>query len=279
MQKLCFSTMIVIYFLVCLSSAVLADWGSDRVRLTDVSTITLYQGRMTQGRRSAPVPQLKCIGGTAGCKAFVPKVVQCYNKGSDGFDVHWRCDTDMDNAYRFGHITVSCEGYSYPDDPYILRGSCGLEYTIDLTREGEQANRGAHYYHPESRHYFHDSQSQSSWSWIGNVVSLIFYSIIVVFVVGFCFLCCQSLSSGNYQSFAYPYPSYSASTSNNSGFWTGAATGGFLGYMFGRRNTGNDTPAYHSGGFYTSGQCSSSPNPDRSSGTRTASGYGGTTRR
>ena len=33
----------------------------------------------------------------------------------------------MDNAYRFGKVSVSCEGYSYPDDPYILKGSCGVD--------------------------------------------------------------------------------------------------------------------------------------------------------
>ena len=32
----------------------------------------------------------------------------------------------MDNAYRFGKVEVSCEGYDYPDDPYVLRGSCGV---------------------------------------------------------------------------------------------------------------------------------------------------------
>jgi len=31
--------------------------------------------------------QLKCTGGTAGCSAFVPQVVQCYNRGSDGTEV------------------------------------------------------------------------------------------------------------------------------------------------------------------------------------------------
>lgn len=42
----------------------------------------------------------------------------------------------MDNAYRFGRIEVSCEGFNHPDDPYILGGSCGLEYTLELTEEG-----------------------------------------------------------------------------------------------------------------------------------------------
>lgn len=32
----------------------------------------------------------------------------------------------MDEAYQFGQIQVSCEGYDYPDDPYVLKGSCGV---------------------------------------------------------------------------------------------------------------------------------------------------------
>ena len=57
-----------------------------KVRLRDVEVLTLYQGKMTTGRRSSPVLQLKCAGGSAGCSAFVPEVVQCYNRGWDGYD-------------------------------------------------------------------------------------------------------------------------------------------------------------------------------------------------
>ena len=31
--------------------------------------------------------QMRCVGGTAGCHAFQPRVVQCINRGSDGYDV------------------------------------------------------------------------------------------------------------------------------------------------------------------------------------------------
>ena len=34
----------------------------------------------------------------------------------------------MSNSYRFGKIEVVCEGYDYPDDPYILKGSCAVRY-------------------------------------------------------------------------------------------------------------------------------------------------------
>ena len=64
--------------------------GGEKVRLRDVQVLTLHQGKMTTGRRSSPVLQLKCAGGSAGCSTFVPEVVQCYNRGSDGLDAQVR---------------------------------------------------------------------------------------------------------------------------------------------------------------------------------------------
>jgi hypothetical protein len=55
---------------------------------------------------------------------FAPEAVQCYNKGSDGIDVNWECKADLDKSVKFDKLRVSCEGYEYPDDPYILAGSC-----------------------------------------------------------------------------------------------------------------------------------------------------------
>ncbi|KAM9143591.1 store-operated calcium entry-associated regulatory factor isoform 3-T3 [Pangshura tecta] len=108
-----------------------------RVLLREVQALTFYRDQYTTSRRTSPIPQLQCTGGTAGC-AYVPMVVQCHNKGWDGFDIQWECKADLDNSYRFGRIEVSCEGYDYPDDPYILRGSCGLQYGLELTEEGQR---------------------------------------------------------------------------------------------------------------------------------------------
>ena len=41
----------------------------------------------------------------------------------------------MDNEYRFGKVEVTCEGYEYPDDPYILRGSCGVSIGQEFQRK------------------------------------------------------------------------------------------------------------------------------------------------
>jgi hypothetical protein len=41
---------------------------------------------------------------------------------------------------------VACEGYDYPEDPYILAGSCGLEYTLELTQQGRDKRAGSQQY-------------------------------------------------------------------------------------------------------------------------------------
>ncbi|KAH8034821.1 hypothetical protein HPB51_003108 [Rhipicephalus microplus] len=100
-------------------------WGGKKVKLKDVEVLTLRQGQYTTGRRSSPVPQLTCLGGSAGCQN-APAVVQCYNRGSDGYSTQWECKADMSKSQKFGTVEVTCEGYDYADDDYILAGSCGL---------------------------------------------------------------------------------------------------------------------------------------------------------
>jgi len=44
----------------------------------------------------------------------------------------------MPRKYKFGRLSVSCEGYAYPEDPYILAGSCGvswIEKNVDSENE------------------------------------------------------------------------------------------------------------------------------------------------
>lgn len=49
----------------------------------------------------------------------------------------WECKAELDSKYQFGRIQVSCEGYEYPDDPYVLRGSCGVS-EIDIEVGGRE---------------------------------------------------------------------------------------------------------------------------------------------
>jgi len=106
---------------------------SCQIQLKDVNVITLQKGAYTAGRRSQSIPQLNCVGGTAKSQANRVNTVQCYNKGFNGRDYDWECKSQLDDTLRLGRSSVSCEGYSYPNDPYILVGSCGLEYELEYT--------------------------------------------------------------------------------------------------------------------------------------------------
>jgi len=107
---------------------------NDRVLLKDINVLTLYKGRSTTYRRTYPVPQLKCVAGN-GCYQYDIKSVQCYNMGFDGKDQSWKCETLMDPTLRFTNVKVNCEGYSYSNDPYVLVGSCGIEYELHTKQE------------------------------------------------------------------------------------------------------------------------------------------------
>lgn len=117
--------------------------GQDSVPLTSIKTLTLYKDKLTRGRRSAPVQQLSCVSGDA-CERFKPQVMQCYNQGVDhSGEVQWKCHAEMEDLYRLGTTTVSCEGYLSSEDTNILSGSCGVEYTLHLTEKGKR-----HFYPP-----------------------------------------------------------------------------------------------------------------------------------
>ncbi|XP_073698208.1 store-operated calcium entry-associated regulatory factor isoform X2 [Garra rufa] len=325
-------------------------WNDEAVLLRDVQVLTLHKGRYTTARRSSPVPQLQCVGGTAGCGAFVPEVVQCYNRGSDGIDTQWECKADMDNAYRFGRVEVSCEGYNSPNDAYVLRGSCGLEYTMELTAEGKQQNThrgswgssgfsdfasnffqgfsnqkqqqgGGHYQQSSSQYSNQNGPSADGAS--GLIV--IGFLLLLAYAVYKMFLCNpthghQGFSGDGSQGYSGTWdnshgteppppgfkPDYHSDQSSSrpgygfsdsytrpqsaftgfpgftggntggrgGGFWSGMGTGGILGYLFG--NQRRQPPMGFAGPSYTH---QPSPAPKTSSGTRTASGFGGTKRR
>jgi len=107
---------------------------ADAVLLGDIQALTLHKGRQTTGRRSPPMPQLVCVGGSAQHRANEVTIVQCYNKGFDGHSYAWECVSELDKSLKLGQVTVTCEGYHYPEDAQILKGSCGLEYSLELTQ-------------------------------------------------------------------------------------------------------------------------------------------------
>ncbi|KAG9107234.1 hypothetical protein FRC07_008667 [Ceratobasidium sp. 392] len=93
---------------------------SDRIALASIKTLTLYDGRPTKARRTAPVPQLECTGSV--CREYQPSAIQCTNAGGSDIDIDWKCEADLPSSLRFGRLSVSCEGWDRPGDPFVLRG-------------------------------------------------------------------------------------------------------------------------------------------------------------
>lgn len=62
-------------------------------------------------------------------------MVECKNIGFDHAKQrpNWSCHAEISERVKFNHVEVICEGYDYPEDDYILLGSCGLEFTLDYT--------------------------------------------------------------------------------------------------------------------------------------------------
>ena len=66
--------------------------------------------------------------------------MRCRNSGTayGGEDVEWTCTASLPPEFKLGSTNVRCEGYDSADDPYVLAGSCGVEYRLALTDAGEQ---------------------------------------------------------------------------------------------------------------------------------------------
>lgn len=113
----------------------------DAILLSSVRALTLRGGgAMTAHRRAPAVPQLRCVSPRALCRLHDVDAMRCANQGGayGAEDVQWSCTADLPPELRLGATEVVCEGYAGPDDDRVLRGSCGVEYTLALTDVGER---------------------------------------------------------------------------------------------------------------------------------------------
>ena len=118
--------------------------------------------------------------------------MRCKNQGSDYDDerrvalfgildrsnlprsIQWTCTASLPIDFKLGSTDVICEGYSSPEDPFILKGSCGVEYRLFLTAEGE-----AKYGH-RSENIWRDFQKGAT-----TKISTFFFWVLFVAVAGY----------------------------------------------------------------------------------------------
>ncbi|CAI7567583.1 unnamed protein product [Penicillium pancosmium] len=111
--------------------------GKGAILLSNVQALTLRTNRMTTSRRVSAAPQLKCIGHEKICKLYEIETMRCKNEGYDydEEDIQWTCTAPLPSEFKLGSTDVICEGYRNSDDPWVLKGSCGVEYRMLLTDE------------------------------------------------------------------------------------------------------------------------------------------------
>ncbi|KAK8090202.1 hypothetical protein PG997_005163 [Apiospora hydei] len=112
------------------------------ILLSQVQTLTLRgAGAQTTHRRVPAMPQLQCVSKPANlCRLHEIDVMRCTNQGPgyETEDIQWSCTASLPPELKLGGTDVMCEGYSSPDDDYVLKGSCGVQYRLILTAEGER---------------------------------------------------------------------------------------------------------------------------------------------
>lgn len=110
----------------------------DAILLSQVKTLTLRSNSQTAHRRVSAVPQLTCKG--PACRHHTIDTLRCKNQGSSygDEDIEWSCTASLPEEFKLGSTEVICEGYDSSDDPYVLKGSCGVEYRLVYTDKGEE---------------------------------------------------------------------------------------------------------------------------------------------
>ncbi|KAH6719599.1 transmembrane protein-like protein 66 [Leptodontidium sp. MPI-SDFR-AT-0119] len=275
----------------------------DAILLSSVKTLTLRSNALTSHRRVSAIPQLKCVG--PACKHHAVERMRCTNQGSsyNEEDIEWSCTADMPEDFKLGSTEVTCEGYTSRDDPYILKGSCGVEYRLLLTEQGEERF----------------GKSGSSWTGSGDGAggSKFGTALFMLVFLGVFFWILYSAwraipeggiprqprrgwggggwggggwgpGGGDPYDPPPPYPGKRYSTQQEGwrpGFWSGAAAGAAGGYMAGNRGNRQQEPRGSSWFGGNSGGGFNNPSPGRSSSGSSSSarhsstGFGSTSRR
>lgn len=237
---------------------------SDAVLLSTVKSLTLHANKPTTHRRVPSIPQLKCVGGSAR-GLYEPDTLRCKNSGSSysSADVQWTCTASLPPEFKLGSTEVICEGYSGPEDEYVLKGSCGVEYRLVLTSKGEEVYGKRKW----------DAEAIGD-TWAPRIFWIIFSSVVAWMIYAAFFRDrrlgapaggradgggggwggwggggggggggganddndTHGIPPPPYTPRAKPYPSSSAQPAQSwrPGFWTGAATGAAASYLSGR---------------------------------------------
>jgi hypothetical protein len=243
--------------------------------------------------------------------------MRCKNSGADynEEDVQWTCTASLPEEFKLGSTEVICEGYDSPDDPYVLKGSCGVEYRLVLTNKGAEKYPGKRPQHGHDEDWHGPKTTGEKvatmlfWVLFGGVAFWIVYNMALNWMTGRGAGGARVNRPGwggggggggwggndtdNDPPPPYDYqapkqgPGYGTNQPTNQGwrpgFWSGALGGAAAGYGAGRMgNRGNNTGSgwgYNNGEGSSRSSSGSSSSPSFSSTRHESTGFGSTSRR
>ncbi|EAS37329.2 uncharacterized protein CIMG_02683 [Coccidioides immitis RS] len=256
------------------------------VLLSNIQTLTLHANRKTSHRRVSAIPQLTCVGPSKRiCSLYIPDVMRCTNQGYDydENDIQWTCTAELPPEFKLGSTEVVCEGYRDSNDPWILKGSCGVEYRMLLTEEGERK-----FPYMTGGALDDRSWAEQLWDFVKGVGTIFIVMGTFIALMSYC----NRSTIGNVRGAGgwfgggggggwgppgppppYDYHGrYTKTETWQPGFWSGALAGGLAGYGLGNRRSSGRRTVYTPS---SSGSSSAGP----SNWTRESTGFGGTRRR
>ncbi|KAF7591272.1 Transmembrane protein 66 [Aspergillus hancockii] len=241
--------------------------------------------------------------------------MRCTNAGYDydEEDVQWTCTASLPQEFKLGSTDVVCEGYRNADDKWVLKGSCGVEYRLLLTEQGEKIfGRGRDDTWPRTSS---NKEVRDGVALLGDIIFFGFIIAVFALILWPMVRGCFGLRGnrrgrtfdgdgggggdggrGPYPGPPPPYSSFPDSSTFASaptgqgwrpGFWTGALGGGAAGYGLGRMHNRYDSPGYgrRTTSFrrwddtYDPGEGSSRHRSPQLSTPTTSTGFGSTRRR
>lgn len=239
--------------------------------------------------------------------------MRCTNQGADYSeeDIQWSCSASLPPEFKLGSTEVICEGFDSPDDPHVLKGSCGVEYRLVLTEKGEEKYGSGSWFSSPGK--AHDESGQD----LGGYLFTLIFVGVLAWILYSMYAAYQNPGGrrpgprrggwgggwGGGDDPPPPYPGtspypgkrFTSGTETGGqgwrpGFWSGALGGAAAGYMAGRggQQQTRDVPRsgqwFGGGGSGTGnrngGRSSSGSSSSSGSGARYEStGFGSTTRR
>jgi len=136
-------TFYIILAYLLFASEILSFWinehGTDEWNLKKLEFHSGYYTRYPENG----IRQLNCVGSNSDIISQNVKIIECHNMGFNESKIVWKCCGSLKFFLEFKSANISCMGTIQEIDKgnrtYLIEGSCGLYYSMDVQREYSNA--------------------------------------------------------------------------------------------------------------------------------------------